>query len=513
MKLKWDSVLRRTLGCQRGQIVPWMALILLFFMGIAGFVIDVGRAFVAYHMLQAATDAAALAGAAVMPTATSASQVTNEATLFSAVPGNKNANSLLLPGASMVSGYPQVYCSSTMSSAPYDVPCNTAVGASGANALVVEQTVKLNTIFAGIIGIPTLTVNAASSAAMKGGPVQQYNIAVVLDTTASMAQSDGSKNCSGTKVQCAEQGVQTLLANLVPCNATSTSTSCTAYDAVSIFTYPNIQANTVSDDTTCNTTNPTNLPYSTPTAGGTWTATDWTSTSPTYQITSYLSDWSSNNQKGSSYNNSSALTVAVGASKASGCSSSSGMQAEGGEGTYFAGAIYAALSSLAAQQAANPGSKNALIILSDGDANSTNTKTKTEVQATGSYNPAKPTNGTGLTTTGVYPSILDECHQAITAAQTARTMTDALGNLDTTVYTIAYGASNSSSGSCSTDTAGGEAISACDTLAQMASAPGDFFSDANNSCPAATSYGGINQDFQAIAGGLSYARLIPNNTN
>src|SRR5580700_936392 len=178
MKLRSNSVLRRTLGGQQGQIVPWMALILLFFMGIGGFVIDVGRAVVAYHMLQAATDAAALAGAAVMPTATSSSQVTSEATLFSAVAGNKNANSALLPGATMQPGYPNVYCSNTLKSAPYDVPCSSAV--SG-NAITVAQTVKLNTIFAGIIGIPTLTVNAASTAAMKGGPVQQYNIAVVLD--------------------------------------------------------------------------------------------------------------------------------------------------------------------------------------------------------------------------------------------------------------------------------------------------------------------------------------------
>jgi hypothetical protein len=57
------------------------------------------------------------------------------------------------------------------------------------------------------------------------------------------------------------------------------------------------------------------------------------------------------------------------------------------------------------------------------------------------------TNGQTLTTTGTYPSLLDQCHQAITAAQTARTMTDANGNLDTTVYTIAYGASNSASSS------------------------------------------------------------------
>jgi hypothetical protein len=497
MKLKSNSSLRTAFSRERGQVLPWMALMLMFFMGIAAFVVDIGRAVIAYHMLQASTDAAAMAGVAVMPTATSTTQVTNEATLYSAVPGNKNANALLLPNASMVSGYPKVYCSTTVQTR-YDIPCNTALGGSGANAIVVEETATIHTLFAGIIGIPTMTVNAASTAAMKGAQNAAYNIAVVLDTTASMASSDGSKNCSGTKIQCAEDGVQTLLNNLTPCTSTSTSTSCTGFDSVSIFTYPNIQANTVNDDISCNPANPTNLPYSTPAPGGTWTNTDWTSTSPTYQITSYLSDWTQNNQKGGSFNNSSGLTVAAGAATGSGCPGA-GMQAEGGEGTYYAGAIYAALSSLAARQAANPGSQNALIILSDGDAN-----------ATSGHMTA--TNGQTLTTTGTYPSLLDQCHQAITAAQTARTMTDAQGNLDTTVYTIAYGASNSASSSCSTDKTGGEAISACDTLQQMASTSSDFFSDANNTCPAATNYGGINGDFVAIVSNFTQPRLISNGT-
>lgn len=497
MKLKLNRVSRAACS-ERGQVLPWMALMLMSFMGIAAFVVDIGRGIIAYHMLQASTDAAAMAGVAVMPTATSTSQVTSVATLYSAVPGNKNANPSLLPNAAMVTGYPKVYCSSTVATT-YQVPCNTALGGSGGNAIVVQETVTIHTIFAAMIGIPTMTVNAASSAAMKGAQNAPYNIAVVLDTTGSMGQSDGSKNCSGTKIQCAESGVRTLLNHLTPCTSTSTTTSCTSFDSVSIFTYPNIQANTVNGDITCGASQPTHDPYSTPVPGATYTTPNWsTSTSPTYQITGYLSDWTSNNQKGGSYNNSSNLTVAVGASTGSGCSGS-GMQAIGGEGTYFAGAIYAALSSLAAQQAAHPGSQNALIILSDGDSNAT----------TGHMT---ATNGETLTTTGTYPSLLDQCHQAITAAQTARTMTDAQGNLDTTVYTIAYGASNSSSGSCSTDKSGGEAISACDTLQQMASASSDFFSDANNSCPAATTYGNINNDFVAIVANFTQPRLIPNGT-
>lgn len=478
----------RCSNSQSGQVLPWLAIMMMMFMGITAFVVDVGRGVVAYHALQAATDAAALAGAQALPTATSASTVTSVAALYSAVSGNKNANSGILPNTTMVTGYPKVWCSTTVTG--YGVPCTPAVGA---NAVAVAETASIPTYFAQFIGVRNLTVNAYSAAAMAGAQNAPYNVAVVLDTTASMNSSDTAGNCTGSRISCAETGVQALLNALTPCTSSSTSSSCTGFDAVSIFTYPNVQANTASDDTTCSTTKPTSTAYSTPVPGGTWTATDWTSSSPSYQISSYLTNWTSSNKQGGSFNNSSGLVIAAGASTTSNCP---GMEAEGGQGTYYAGAIYAALSSLAAQQAANPGSKNALIILSDGDAN-----------ATSGHMTA--TNGETLQSNGTYPSLKDQCHQAITAAQTARTMTDAQGNLDTTVYTIAYGASNSASGSCNTDTSGGEAISACSTLQQMATNSNDFFADASGSCPGAQSYAAIATDFKAIVSNLTQPRLLP----
>ena len=127
-------------------------------------------------------------------------------------------------------------------------------------------------------------------------------------------------------------------------------------------------------------------PYTAPTAitsssiattlSTSFTQPTWTSSTSTYQITGtttssggtngFLSNWSSNNQSigtTGSYNTSSGLAIAAGT--VSGCS---GMQAKGGEGTYFAGAIYAAGAALAAQGAAVANSQNAMIILSDGDA-------------------------------------------------------------------------------------------------------------------------------------------------
>ena len=83
------------------------------------------------------------------------------------------------------------------------------------------------------------------------------------------------------------------------------------------------------------------------------------------------------------------------------------MAAPGGENTYYAGAIYAAASSLQAMQAANPGSQNALIILSDGDAT-----------ADSKAGNIVPTGSLKLTNNGVYPSYLDQCAQGIAAANT-----------------------------------------------------------------------------------------------
>jgi hypothetical protein len=91
-----------------------------------------------------------------------------------------------------------------------------------------------------------------------------------------------------------------------------------------------------------------------PTAGATWSAP--TGTSATYQITTYMSNYSSTNKAGGALNSLSALTIAVGGK--SGCS---GMQTPGGAGTYYAGVIYAAQSSLIAAQKAKPGSLNALL--------------------------------------------------------------------------------------------------------------------------------------------------------
>jgi hypothetical protein len=280
--------------------------------------------------------------------------------------------------------------------------------------------------------------------------------------------------------------MQVLMKSLTPCSMGSTSSNCVgAYDTVSLFTFPNIQANNASNDTTCPSSNPTIPSYSAPpipsTNNTTWTAP--TGTSPTYQVTGYLDNYSSTNAANGGLSGSSALGVAVGAG------SCSGLQAPGGDGTYIAGAMYAAITSLQAAKYANPQSTNALILLSDGSASSSKF-------------------GSGFASSGAtYPSKVDQCTQTAAAGQFAT-------SLGITVYTVAYGASSSTS-DCSTDT-GSYATTPCASLAAAATTAADFYSDAtaaqnNGACTSGSNPNlNLNQIFGSIANHFTAARLVPN---
>jgi hypothetical protein len=186
------------------------------------------------------------------------------------------------------------------------------------------------------------------------------------------------------------------------------------------------------------------------------------------------------------------------------------MQAEGGEGTYYAQAVAAAQAYLVAEQALFPGSKNVLILLSDGSANATCSS------SSGGVCKAAPTGGpmSGASTTaatGAYPpeSTLQECHQAIAAAQAA-------WSAGTIVYSVNFGAEATG---CTTDTS--PTIAPCQTMLEMAYngtwAAGDttnyyFSDDGAGSCTTTRPTSTLNQIFQAIAGDLTVPKLIPNGT-
>ncbi len=484
MKRNKHSKVIRGFKDERGQILPWMMLLSGVIFGVAGVTVDIGHAFVCYRQLQSSTDAAALAGAYAMsqPGATQTS-VKNQVTLFSSATGGANAKPSL-PSANVATTF-KCITDSGMAAAP----C--AASGTGSNVIQVTQHATVPTYFVqmlalvGVNAAKSLTLSATSTATMASGAFDQVNVAMVLDTTASMGSSDSSCGSGATRISCALKGVQTMLKSLAPCTATTSNSSstCKAYDQVSIFTFPNVQANTASQDTSCPSSNPTILPYSVPTPGATWSAP--TGTAATYQLSPYLSNWSSNNAPGASFNTSSALTVATGGSTCS------GVQTPGGDGTYYAGAIYAAQSSLVAAQLAAPTSRNVMIILSDGDASATSAK------ITGSSGKSGST----------YGAATNQCQQGINAAQYAQ-------GQGTTVYAIAYGAQGSG---CSTDS---PSISPCTTLKKMSSgysvstgAAPDFYSDSAGTCLAPTnpSLTSLNAIFGSIAANLTKARLVPNN--
>lgn len=491
MKRSRASRLIACLGDESAQVLPWMVLLVVLFLGVAGLCIDLGHAYIVQRELQASTDAAALAGgyALAIPSETTA-EVTAAAKSFSSLTGDSNANSGL-PGVTFSDSFK---CLQTLVNE--NITCTGAP--TGYNAYQVTQTSTISTFFIQALNVfrsrpmTSMTISTTATASMRGSTNQQYNVALLIDTTASMGDKDTDGNCNNTRINCALGGVQILLQSLTPC--TSSNGSCVGFDNVSIFTFPAIEANTASKETSCPSKDPTVANYSTPSPGGTYTAP--TGSATTYQVTGFMDNYSSTDSAGGALSTTSALSVAAGAA------SCQGLQTPGGKGTYYAGAIYAALSALNAEQAANPGSLNALIILSDGDADT-------------SASDITASNGEKMTTNGTYPSAVDQCQQAITAAKSA--------SATTTVYTIAYGAlttgSKSKNGGCATDTSGALAgLSPCTAMEDMATAPGDFYTDATtgetNACTSPGAPGmPIAEIFKAIAiSGFTKSGLIPNNT-
>jgi hypothetical protein len=467
---------------------------------------DLGQAYVAYRELQASTDAAALAGGYAMALA---NETTAQVQSYAANYGSASSCSYSggCPGANVNPGLPSATISVTLSCNSFvtttvGIPCSAGPGST--NALVVVQTAKLQTPFIHVLNMfgvhspSSLTISATSTAAMKGAPVA-YNVAVVLDSTGSMSSQDSGNCASGTtKEECALSGIKTMLTGLTPCGPGSTSSNCkSAYDSVGIFTFPNVKANTASNATTCSGSNPQGVPYMAPVVGAAWSTP--TGSSPNYEITSgFLDNYSATNGSGGSIVTTPAnpLEIATGADTGKKCA---GLTTPiSGQGTYLAGAIYSAQSALVAAQTANPGSLNAIVLLTDGDANATNTFTNAAGQTlTSKTTPA-------LNTNGIYPSMKDQCQQAITAAQYA-------ASNGTSVIVVAYQAGTSG---CDTDAKAYQ--DPCANLQAMglqagstAPYPKNFYSDGSGACPSTGL--GLGGAFAAVSTLFGHSRLIPNN--
>ncbi len=530
---------RNCLRDECGQALPLVAVLFVALLGMAGLAIDVGHVFYCDRALQAATDAAALGGAGSMRTAASSAAVIAAANSFSGAPGTVNAQASL-PNVTMVSGFPALKCLSTLKS--QGIACQ---GGVPYNALQVEEQAVVPMYFAALFGLRTMTVTESATAASRGGAPSPYNVAVIIDTTLSMSYPDS--NCGNTEMACALNGVQILLQNLSPCAASldtctiSNGVAASSVDRVALFTFPNVSTTTASLDTTCTTLVPTptvqNRYWSTVQSGltvnfvmpmsptGSTPVTPWSSlpqamaysfpaagassyvpsqsdyaTYPmtlgtaTYQITGFLSDYRTSNSA-TTLNPSSALVKAAGG--VIGCGTMAPPNYDGVFGTYYAGVIYAAQAALVAQKAANPGSSNVLILLSDGDATAPQNNGNNTVM------------GSPATSNGQYPSWIGECGQAVVAAKYATSQ-------GTQVYSVAYGSAPTG---CLSDQNSGSYpnITPCGTMAAMASAPQYFYSDYHQSgtasvCVAGQPVTSLSDIFAAIADDLTTARLIPNNT-
>jgi hypothetical protein len=376
-------------------------------------VVDVGHAYVVQGTLQNSANAAALAAAGYVYTSKNASVNTSTmADQYSAMSGDENAYT-----GSTVNTYPSTKCLNMLM--PKGASCTTG---SAPNAVQVIQATAVKTTFMGLLGMKTLNVSATATASMQGSSLP-WNIAVIIDSTGSMATTDS--NCNGeTQFQCALDGVQSLLHDVNPCPGTETSCtpSATAGGAnvrVSLFTFPNVltavngsipviagtHSDSIKDEIACGGTpatwtnyaaQPIAAPYTLPVPGATlpvYTSGNAPSTydvglnylryttggaSPTtwdatYQITPFLSDYYDATQTATHLNTSSNLVKAIGYGSTLGCLTYTygiwGVGSGSGFGnTYTASAIYSAQSALTAE-AATYGGQNALILLSDGGMN------------------------------------------------------------------------------------------------------------------------------------------------
>ncbi len=510
-----NSFRRRFLKSERGQAAVAVMITATTMMALSAASIETGHVYYAYQKLVASTNAAVMAGASAMPNTTTA---TTYVTKYSSQSGQLNANAMLTNDTAT----PTFKCLSTVSNS-LNVPCQTSTGGTGGyNGLAVKQTATVPLWFGGLVGMKQMNMSYTAEAAMAGGQNSPWNIAVIVDTTASMNDTDNGTQCTGTQITCSLLGVQALLNDLYPCGLGQTCTTSTTYvDSVSLFVFPAVTGTTASKDSTCPTANPTIVAYTFPDPPSNTTLP----TADTYQVVGFKNNYKTTDAA-TTLNQAAPIVVAAGGSGQSNCT---GIKAPGGEATYYAQVIYAAQTALTAQQASNPGSQNAIILLTDGDATACASNANTTNGACSSASNLVASEGT-LNGTGThssnpsgyqsyaYPSALGECGQAVLAAQAA-------ANLGTTVYTIGYG--TVTSGGCLSDKTYSASVSTgggswgpgkqpCQAIAAMASTTSNFYSDDAHGCeataPSNQNLTKLTAIFRAIVDNMGEPRLIPSGT-
>jgi Flp pilus assembly protein TadG len=552
MKMICNSpILKKFTNEQSGQVLVWIVLGFLSLIAVAGLVIDGGQAYADHAALQDSANAAALAAAGAVYTGGGTSAVTN-GNLYSASSGDNNSSTTLSNVGPVTTTIKTVCLNLLMPSG------ETCTSTSQPNAVHAYQTNTVNTFFMRFFGVSSLSVGAEATATMQG-TAESWNIAIIVDGTQSMGTTDS--NCGGlTEFMCAMSGVQTFLGKTPPCSGADTCSLANARARVALFSFPNINPSynnqTFNYDDTCSFNfSGANEPYTFPsvnysgytpvqysTTSGK-TTTKWTGT---YQYTDWDSSYYSSTNK-YNLNTSDNLVKAVGygANTVSGSNGTKGCVPNvGGESTYYGGVLAAAQQALLAAQATYTGSKNMIIILSDGQANAASDKFPTAT-ATASTNGISVTsagtstwsstasNLTGTSGTwGTYPDYNNECQQAIAVAQQISNYSNGSTADGTRIYAVAYGSEDSGcGGSGGTDThlatlpytanvpfTSVSKLTPCMTMENIASSLTYFYSDANqagtgvdNSCTSSTQFDTTIPDiFASIAASITTPRLIPN---
>jgi Flp pilus assembly protein TadG len=522
MKTIKQSFVQRALKDQRGQVLPLVALGMVLFVGMTGLTIDVGHAYIVRGQLQGSVDAAALAASGYVYDTSTAANATTVASQY------VNLNNFT--GLVQRSGYPAVTTPCLNMLMPSGSPACTntngnASGTSVANAVRVTEQVLVPTYFMGILGssFKTLTVGTSATASM--GAAQKWNVAIIVDGTASMADAPDA-NCTSagytTRFACALGGIKSLLTLTNPCMP-GQAPPCSVANSnlrIALFMFPNQKSSVINLTSGCSSTytkEPYTFPTATPTASAGYVQVG--TTKSTYQITAFDSTFyepGSGGTKG--LNTSDNLVKVTGAGGSSACISDAG-----GESTYYAGAIYAATAALLNEQTSYSGSKNAIVLLSDGQA----------VAGTADMDSSE----SGFNTTGIYPSGVDECQQAIVAANYAanhgidRVYGVAFGSESSGCYISSNPGTNSSNGPTDYTTLAAvkalttlnvpitaissTAMTPCVTIEDVASSLSYFYADSSSASTGCTDNAHTTQSvgniFDAISSSLSNMRLLPNN--
>jgi Flp pilus assembly protein TadG len=387
MKHEVKSFLGRLREDRSGAVFIYAAASMLALLGFGAVVVDVSYVFHAKRVLQASTDAAALAGATTLSTGTPGEAVAT-ANTYSAASGDKNANANL-----------------TITAAPQTVNCTGNSGSTctatqtSPNGIEVSETATVPTYFARALGINSVSMSTSAYALQSGGKAQNMDILLILDTTDSMGTTDNDStdtSCSSvTREACALIGLQQMISGFTP-----------PTQQVGIEVFPGLQtAAEAAQDYGC----PNKNSYPSVLAGYTGNAS---AQPPYYQVLGLQSNYKS----GSSLDTSSNLVIAAhGGTGSCAGTAGAGIQGNGGEGTYYADAITAAEDYLTANGRA--GSQKVIILLSDGQASG---------NAQGSISSSKVNTG---------------CTQGVNAAAAAK-------SAGTIVVTIAYGSTTGGNSGC-----------------------------------------------------------------